>query len=188
MEQEQVFTKENIEKLQDLCFNSTIGKKIKTLSKFQSKKISKILLLIGYFCLLVVFILEKNFSDTYKDTKFLSLIILTSTMCFFISSTVQKKFENKLNIQYQNLYGYPFMVKFDEKCLLYKATSVSYQEIQYIVFYDEFIFIFTGKKIMVLKRTEEVINFLKGKSESYKNITCREEKSPFSFKKYLMVK
>lgn len=182
MEFQQLISKENLAKLEQLLLYKN-EKSIKIYHNSEKKlKIFYIVLAVLYLCSIVSYLIERKMTNLT-----VGCILVTISFTFFtlVFARAIKRGRKKTHQLVKERYSDEFTIVLTEDFLAYKNTAYDYKNISHIVFYEELGFIYVDRKVLVFQANEELTSELEQIAERFENINCIRTEEAFSPYGYL---
>nr|WP_288830227.1 hypothetical protein [uncultured Clostridium sp.] len=182
MKYNQNFPADSLSKLESL-FHPEPARRNNTL-RYGKNSIKWLCIVIAvlYFCIASLYLLDHKFTFFTTVCAYTAVAATIYTMFIVWFGTWNKKRIQEAVIK---KYGREFMVDLEKDHMVYKEVSYNCKDIDYMVFYDEFVFIYAGNTILVIYKDDGILEALNKIIDENKNIKKIIKTEPFRLDGYV---
>jgi len=185
MKYNQNFPAESLSKIETL-FHTQQGRKNNTVRYGKNSiKWMCILIAVIYLCVASLYMLEHRFTFFTTVCAWIAVAatIYTLFLVWFISWN-KKRITKAINKK----YGRAFTFDLEKDHMVYKGLTYHYKDINCMVFYYEFVFIYTGNTVLVIYKDEKITEAFNKIIGEYKNIEKIIKTEPFRLNEYRQIR
>lgn len=182
MKYNQYFPADSLSKLETL-FHPEPGRRNNTVRYGKNSiKWLCIMTAVLYICVASLYLLEHKFTFFTAVCACTALAATIYTLFIVWFGTWNKK---RITEAVNKKYGRAFTFDLEKDHMVYKAVTYSYKDINYMVFYDEFVFAYVGNTVLVIYKDDRILEAFNKIIDENKNIKKIIKTEPFRLDGYV---